>query len=1546
MATLSGNKIKDTYQSLIKLTDNGNLTTGAKRITDGFGNNSPLFLSTTQIGVGVTPTVQFHASGDGKFGGNLTVIGNLIVEGSLTTVGTDTLTVKDPLIVLANNNTSSDAVDIGFYGKYRPSSTTLFAGLFRDAGDDKFKLFKSLQVEPTTTVNTSGTGYAAATLVADVEGTLTGVIASTTTATTQSQNNNSTKVATTAYVDTAGNAFLPLAGGTMSGNIAMGSNNISGGGTFTATTFSGQLSGTISSATTATTQSQGDDSTKVATTAYVDAAVTAEDLDIAGDSGTGSVDLDSQTFTIAGGTNVTTSVSNQTVTINATGAVDGSGTANDVVMWSDSDTLTDAPIAISGNNATFAGAVTGTSFSATGGFLNGSNGGIRIHTSGTKFFNVTAANAARDNIMDIGASDARFKDLFLGGSISSGTIASGDITIEDTNPNLTLSDTSTTNLIHEIKSSSDNLRFSADTNDVDAGTKIEFYTDGVERLEINSSSADFAGNVTGGNATFTNLTISATEKLRFDGAGGHTYIEEDSNDTLIFATGGTTRLTLDANATFAGNVTGTSAQFIDTSNPDGGSGAGEGGSLTVEGRRDGTANLISLRARDASAPTVALPNGQGGLIRWQGFDGSDFAQMGAIAVVADGQAVANNDAPSKMIFYTVADGGEALTTALTLDKSQNATFAGEVLVPSGDFISWGTSGHSAIEGSTVSNSLKLRTNNTVALTLDSSQDATFAGFVKAPFFTSDGGRGFKQDSVAFVSTYSNGNDANAANDIGSTSNKWRDAYFSGQVNSATISTTGNATFAGNITISKDVPVIFLTDTNSDSDYSIKNNDGVFDIRDETNGTNRLRIGSDGTVNIYNDTTFAGDVIIENSSGATLNINTALGAADSKILLHEGSTASPANGASIRYDGANNLFKIGVGTNVDTTRLTIARDTGGVGIGVTPFAHNLGTSVNVDLLGNGGIWGYAGATYVNSNAYYDSGWKYKSNGTAAALQVGGSSQILTFRQAASGTADGAITYTEAFRVHTNGNVGIGESSPESILHIKDTNAEIRVATAADGQTARIALTEDADGDTHGGYMQYVGNGDTLRLGIINAGTNTDVITMQDNFNVGIGTTSPDTLLNLEGAADTSIITLGCTKNDASWSGERIGGINFYSADGSGSGAGVRGSINYIATSTSGGSTAMTFKTGDNSEAMRIANGGSVGIGTTSPNEKLTISGNVNITGTGGYLRWNSGDMAIVNAGSYAMAFQTYTGAALTEKMRIDSSGRVGIGTDSPSSPLMIAGSGADGTAMLRLEGTAGTQTFNWISSVVYPNMTADKTIIKLFGQAQSTNNQAWIGFKYAGSGSTSNQLSFGFYANNFLFNIKATGSVGIGTESPDSYNSRGRNLVVNSSGDTGITIAAGTSNSSTLLFADGTGGTAGYRGVIEYDHSGDFMAFTTAATVRMKLDSAGTLTVSDDLVAFGSPSDKKLKENIKPIESALDKVSKLQGVTFNWKEKGITNLKQDVGFIAQDVQKVVPELVRENENGMLSMRHQGIAPILLEAIKELKAEVEELKKQIK
>lgn len=96
--------------------------------------------------------------------GDLTVDGNLTVSGTTVTVNTDNITAEDPLIKLATGNVT-DAVDVGLYALYRPAATDLYTGLFRDATDGKYRLFSGLQVEPTTTVDTAGAGYAAATLV-------------------------------------------------------------------------------------------------------------------------------------------------------------------------------------------------------------------------------------------------------------------------------------------------------------------------------------------------------------------------------------------------------------------------------------------------------------------------------------------------------------------------------------------------------------------------------------------------------------------------------------------------------------------------------------------------------------------------------------------------------------------------------------------------------------------------------------------------------------------------------------------------------------------------------------------------------------------------------------------------------------------------------------------------------------------------------------------------------------------------------------------------------------------------------------------------------------------------------------------------------------------------------------------------------------------------------------------------------------------------------------------------------------------------------------
>lgn len=93
------------------------------------------------------------------------------------------------------------------------------------------------------------------------------------------------------------------------------------------------------------------------------------------------------------------------------------------------------------------------------------------------------------------------------------------------------------------------------------------------------------------------------------------------------------------------------------------------------------------------------------------------------------------------------------------------------------------------------------------------------------------------------------------------------------------------------------------------------------------------------------------------------------------------------------------------------------------------------------------------------------------------------------------------------------------------------------------------------------------------------------------------------------------------------------------------------------------------------------------------------------------------------------------------------------------------------------------------------------------------------------------------------------------------------------------------------------------------------------------------------------SDNRLKENITPLNNSLEKVLELQGVHFTWRSD--STHKQDIGFIAQDVQKVLPELViRDKNNGLLSVKYQNMVAVLAEAIKEQQQEIESYKLQLR
>ncbi len=154
---------------------------------------------------------------------------------------------------------------------------------------------------------------------------------------------------------------------------------------------------------------------------------------------------------------------------------------------------------------------------------------------------------------------------------------------------------------------------------------------------------------------------------------------------------------------------------------------------------------------------------------------------------------------------------------------------------------------------------------------------------------------------------------------------------------------------------------------------------------------------------------------------------------------------------------------------------------------------------------------------------------------------------------------------------------------------------------------------------------------------------------------------------------------------------------------------------------------------------------------------------------------------------------------------------------------------------------------------------------------------------------------------------------------------------------------------TLLAASTVTGANSQRKLLTLDTDDDVqhdsLGVGTAAS-----GTTGEIRATNNITAYYS-SDRRLKENISNIPNALDKVNQLNGVTFDWTEAymkqhggedGYFVKKNDTGLIAQDVEQVLPEIVRSNKDGYLGVQYDKVVGLLVEAIKELKHEIEFLK----
>jgi hypothetical protein len=744
----------------------------------------------------------------------------------------------------------------------------------------------------------------------------------------------------------------------------------------------------------------------------------------------------------------------------------------------------------------------------------------------------------------------------------------------------------------------------------------------------------------------------------------------------------------------------------------------------------------------------------------------------------------------------------------------------------------------------------------------------------------------------------------------------------------------------------------------------------------TNGVNRLNISNVGDVNI-------GGAAGTNSLIVNKSIT---GAGDASGIRSSGQLQSDVTGSGFLFRAIVNQ------ANYATTSIYAYASGNGVISGTGTNLINYLASANSAGFTN--VYGFQGTIAAGTNR-----WNLFMNGTANNHMAGslgiGTTLPLTLLDVRgqvsanlgsltnpaysfvgdlntgmySPSADAlALVTAGANRVHvdSSGNVGIGTTSPTQKLEIHG------------GNDVGISIF-----NTAANYWDIT-NGLNGTLNFIRGRSN-NYLHINQIGNVGIGTTSPSTLLDVRGQVSANSGSL--TNPAYSFVGDLNTGMYSPSAD------------------------ALALVTGGTNR-VHINSSGNIGIGTVSPSEKLEVVGTVLARGGLGLRSFVDGSDSIssqlyianvlnnrafnfqMSADNERMYLFAFNGTSWNNRLTFHNNGNVGIGTPSPSTLLDVRGQvsanlgsltnpaysfvgdlntgmyspSADALALV----TAGVNRVHIDSSgKVGIGTVTPATLLNLENGSLRINNDSTDG--------STNSLQFGVNWANIYYDATTSPESNRGLIFKENL-SNVRGFIfktyggVNAWVDTLRIAGAGIIVSGSIIGGGGPAGPPGptqptytFAGDLDtgiYRQAADTISISTNGFQRLTINNVGLMSVAGSATFTGdvtaNTSDERLKDNIRVIDNPLEKLSKINGVYFNWNDTAKdlihkSNDIEEVGFLAQEVQSVLPHIVKpapfdidvltgESKSGenYLTIQYEKIVPLLVEAIKELKKQVDELK----